>query len=178
MIRLCALLGAVMASLKAFANPACTTLCPLIVGASLTIAQRMGVKDEVVGVLAGALLAIFGYWMIRFCEKRNWNFPGRNVILMLLSIGSIGFVYAGTLEYKPGLHWNLLYIDSFLLAALCGATAHILGVNIYAYLKEKNGGHAHFPFEKVLIPLLCDALVCWIFWRTNLCDCQEVLILK
>jgi len=178
MIKLFTLLGAVITSVKAFANPACTTLCPLIVGASLTIAQRMGVKDEVVGVLAGALLAIFGYWMIRFCEKHHWNFPLRNVALMLLSISSIGFVYAGTLQYKPGLHWNLLYIDSFLLAVLCGASAHIFGVNVYAYLKEKNGGHAHFPFEKVLIPILCDALVCWIFWQTNLCDCQEVLILK
>ena len=97
---------------------------------------------------------------------------------MLLSIGSIGFVYAGTLEYKPGLHWNLLYIDSFLLATLCGAAAHIGGVHLYAYLKEKNGGHAHFPFEKVLIPILCDALVCYIFWGTNLCDCQEVFILN
>ena len=178
MIKLFAFLGTLLTTAKALANPACTTLCPIIVGASLTLAQRMGVKDEVVGVLAGALLAIFGYWMIRFCEKHHWNFPLRNLILMLLSVGSIGFVYMGTLEYKPGLHWNLLYIDSFLLAALCGACAHILGVNLYAFLKEKNGGHAHFPFEKVVIPILFDAIVCWIFWNTSLCDCQEILILK
>ena len=167
-----------LVSVKTFANPACTTLCPLIVGGGLAIAKKMGVKDEVVGVLAGALLAIFGYWMIRFCEKRNWNFPGRNFILMALSVASIGFVYMGTLKYNPGLHWNLLYIDSFLLAALCGAVSHIAGVHLYAWLKKINGGHAHFPFEKVLIPLLLDAFVCWIFWQTNLCDCQEVLILK
>ena len=178
MIKLFAFFSALFASMKAMANPACTTLCPLIVGASLTVAKRMGVKDEVVGVLAGALLAILGYWMIRFCEKRHWNFLGRNVILMLFSLSSIGFVYTGNLEYKPGLHWNLLYIDSFLLAALCGAAAHIIGVHIYGFLKEKNGGHAHFPFEKVVIPIVCDALVCWIFWQTNLCDCKEILILK
>jgi hypothetical protein len=97
---------------------------------------------------------------------------------MALSVGSIGFVYINTLQYNPGLHWNLLYIDSFLLAALCGAGAHILGVHIYAWLKAQNGGHAHFPFEKVLIPILLDAAVCWVFWQTNLCDCQEILILK
>ena len=179
MMKLVAFFCALFASVKAFANPACTTLCPLIVGASLTVAKRMGVKDEVVGVLAGALLAIFGYWMIRFFEKHKWNFVGRDILLMLLSVGSIGFVYMGsTLKYKAGLHWNLLYIDSFLLAALCGAAAHIFGVNVYAFLKEKNGGHAHFPFEKVLIPILCDAFVCWLFGQTSLCDCQEVLILK
>ena len=164
--------------MKTFANPACTTLCPLIVGGGLAIAQKMGVKDEVVGVLSGALLAILGYWMIRFFEKRNWNFPARNFILMASSVASIGFVYVNTLSYNPGLHWNLLYIDSFLLAVLCGAAAHILGVHIYAWLKQKNGGHAHFPFEKVLIPILMDAFVCWIFWGTTLCECQEIQILK
>ncbi len=171
-------LVSLFASVKTFANPACTTLCPLIVGASLTIAQKMGVKDEVVGVLSGALLAIVGYWMIRFCEKRNWNFPARNIVLMAVSIASIGFVYGGTLTYNPRLHWHLLYIDSFLLAALCGAAAHIIGVNLYGWMKEKNGGHAHFPFEKVVVPVLLDALVCWIFWQTNLCECHEVIILK
>ena len=165
-------------STKVMANPACTTLCPLIVGGGLAIAKKMGVKDEVVGVLAGALLAIFGYLLIRFFEKRNWNFPGRNFILMVLSVASIGFVYVDTLEYKAGLHWHFIYIDSFLLAALCGALAHILGVNVYAWLKEKNGGHAHFPFEKVLIPILFDAFVCWIFWGTTLCECHEIQILK
>lgn len=161
-----------------FANPACTTLCPLVLGASLGIARKLGVKDEVVGVLFGALLAVIGYWFIRFFEKRNWNFTGRNFILMALSIASVGFVYMNTLEYKPMLHWHLLYIDSFLLATLCGAVAHIAGVHLYAWLKEKNGGHAHFPFEKVLIPILCDALVCYLFWGTSLCDCQEVFILN
>ncbi|MBO7484175.1 MAG: hypothetical protein J6T55_03545 [Alphaproteobacteria bacterium] len=160
------------------ANPACTTLCPLVLGASLGVARKLGVKDEVVGVLFGALLAVAGYWLIRFFEKRNWTFKGRNFLLMLLSLASVGFIYVNTLEYKPMLHWHLLYIDSFLLATLCGALAHIGGVHLYAWMKEKNGGHAHFPFEKVLVPILCDALVCYIFWGTSLCDCQEVFILN
>ena len=46
------LLTLVATSVKA--NPACTTLCPLVLGASLGIARKLGVKDEVVGVLFGA----------------------------------------------------------------------------------------------------------------------------
>jgi len=161
----------------AFAQ-ACTTLCPLALGAALTIAQRMGVKDEVVGVLAGALMAVVGYLLVRIFDKKNWHFWNRDKILMLVALASIGLIYVNRLEYKPALHWHLLYIDSFLLAALCGATAHIIGVHLYAWLKAKNGGHAHFPFEKVLVPLVLDALVVWIFWGTDLCDCQEVLILN
>ena len=148
----------------AFAQ-ACTTLCPLALGAALTIAQRMGVKDEVVGVLAGALMAVVGYILIRLFDKKNWHFSGRNFLLMLVALASIGLIYVNRLEYKPALHWNLLYIDSFLLAAFCGAASHILGVHLYSWLKKKNGGHAHFPFEKVLVPLALDAFVVWIFWN-------------
>ncbi|MGN0919542.1 MAG: hypothetical protein ACI4OR_02130, partial [Alphaproteobacteria bacterium] len=80
-------------SSAAKANPACTTLCPILLGASLGIARKFGVKDEVVGVLFGAFLAVVGYLFIRFFEKRNWHFKGRNFILMLVSIASIGFIY-------------------------------------------------------------------------------------
>ena len=157
---------------------ACTTLCPVILGASLTLARYFGVKNEVVGVLGGALMAIVGYILIRIFDKRVWHFAGRDFLLMAIALGSIGFIYMGHLEYKPALHWKLLYIDSFLLAAICGATAHILGVNLYAWMKAKNGGHAHFPFEKVLVPLVLDAIVLYIFWGTDLCECQEVMILN
>ncbi len=167
----------VMAATRAFAQ-ACTTLCPLALGAALTIAQRMGVKDEIVGVLGGAFLAVMGYVFIRLFDRKNWHFKGRNFILILFAVSLVGLMYVNRLTYKPALHWNLLYIDSFLLATLCGAAAHIFGVHLYTWMKMKNGGHAHFPFEKVVIPLLVDAIVVWLFWGTSLCECQEVLILN
>ena len=70
-----------------------------------------------------------------------------------------------------------MFTYSFLLAALCGAAAHICGVHLYAWLKKTNGGHAHFPFEKVVIPVLLDILVCWVFWGTELCACKEIIVL-
>ena len=50
-------------STKALANPACA-VCTVAVGASLEIARHYGVDDAVVGVWAGALLALLGYWLI------------------------------------------------------------------------------------------------------------------
>lgn len=159
----------------AFAQ-ACTAVCPMAIGLLLIIAKKMNVEIEVVGVLSGALLSIVGYILIKIFNKRNWHFLFRDKILMLFAISLVGFVFFKDLEYKPRLVWNFIYIDSFLLAAICGALAHIAGVHLYAWMKEKNGGHAHFPFEKVVVPILCDALVCYIFWGTNLCECKEVLI--
>ena len=166
-----------LAATNAFAQ-ACTAVCPAAIGLLLLIATKMGVKVEVVGVLSGALLSIVGYILIKIFNKRNWHFWMRDKILMAFAISLVGFVYLKDLTYQPMLHWHLLYIDSFLLATLCGAAAHICGVHLYAWMKEKNGGHAHFPFEKVVVPLLCDALMCYVFWGTNLCNCHEIVVLN
>ena len=69
-------------------------------------------------------------------------------------------------------------MDYFLFTGLLGAGILIFGVNFYAWMKAKNGGHAHFPFEKVVIPVALDLFVCWIFGGTNLCECKEVFILN
>ena len=172
-----ALIISLLLATNAFAQ-ACTAVCPAAIGLLLLIAQKTGVKIEVVGVLSGALLSIVGYILIKIFNKRNWHFWMRDQILMLFAISLVGFVYLKDLEYTPGLVWNFIYIDSFLFACICGAVTHIIGVHLYAWMKEKNGGHAHFPFEKVLVPILCDLLMCYVFWGTTLCECKEVLILK
>ena len=67
----------------AWANPACA-VCTVAVGASLEIAHRLGVDDSVVGVWAGAMLVIVGYWTIRWFDKKGWNFKGRDWLLIIL----------------------------------------------------------------------------------------------
>ena len=73
MLKLLSFLSVLGLSFKSFANPACA-VCTVAIGASLSIARKMDVKDEVVGVWAGAMLAILGYWVIRWFQKKNWNF--------------------------------------------------------------------------------------------------------
>ena len=162
-------------SVKAFAiAQACTVVCPVALSRCLAIAGKLGVPNEVIGVLFGALLAVLGYWLIQFFEKRNWNFPGRNVILMLLSLASVAFVYDNTsLTYEAKHYLYFLNIDSFLLATILGALTHIAGVHLYAWMKAKNGGHAHFPFEKVVVPIVLDLVMCALFWQTPIFKCQD-----
>ena len=162
MVKLLSFLSAVFLSLKAFANPACA-VCTVAIGASLSIARKMGVKDEVVGVWTGAMLAILGYWVIRWFDKKGWNFKYRDTLLMVLSLASVGFVYMGDLIYNPILFLGFLYIDSFLFATLIGAIGFIGGMNFYEWMKAHNGGHAHFPFEKVVVPVLTVFILSLIF---------------
>ena len=152
MIKTLSLLSTLILSTKALANPACA-VCTVAIGASLSIARKIGVQDEVVGVWAGAMLAILGYWIMRWFDKRNWHFAYRDFLLMMISVASVGFMYLGDLPYDPKLFLGFLYIDSFLFATIIGALTFIGAMKFYEWMKAHNGGHAHFPFEKVVIPV-------------------------
>ena len=114
--------------------------------------RRLGINDNVVGLWAGAMLAVLGYWTIAWFEKKNWRFAGRDFWLIALSVAMIGFVYRDMLTYSPQI-FLFLYIDPFLLSAVAGALMFIASMQLYGRMKTKNGGHAHFPFEKVVLPL-------------------------
>ena len=169
MLKVLALFLGLCSSVKALASPACP-VCMVTVGASLYIAEKSGLDKCVIGVWSGALLAIFGYFLIRYFNKKNWNFYKRDFVLMFLSISSIGFMYLGTLPYEP-LIIGFLYIDSFLLSNIAGALVFIMGIHLYEWMKKRNNGHAHFPFEKVVVPVLCTALLSLAFYHYPLCDC-------
>ena len=149
-----------------YANPACA-VCTVAIGASLEIARRIGVPDSVVGLWAGALLTLLGYWTIKFFDKKGWNFWGRNALLIAISVAMIGFIYLGEVPYAPVWICGVLYIDPVLFGTLLGMVLFILVEKLYDWMKKKNGGHAHFPFEKVVLPVVVLGLVSW--W---LCVCS------
>lgn len=136
---------------SAMANPACA-VCTIAVGASLEIARSLGVDDSVVGVWAGAFLVLIGYWTIKWFDKKNWHFKGRDALILIISVAMIGFMYISQMTYHAEVI-GFLYIDPFLFSVLIGALALILSSDLYQWMKKRNGGHAHFPFEKVLLPV-------------------------
>lgn len=135
----------------AMANPACA-VCTVAVGASLEIARSLGVDDSVVGVWAGAFLVLLGYWTIKWFDKKNWNFKWRNPIILIISVAMIGFMYISQMQYHAEVI-GILYLDPFLFSVLVGALVLIFSSDFYQWMKARNGGHAHFPFEKVVVPV-------------------------
>ncbi len=152
---------AAMLPMSVMANPACP-ICTVAIGAALPITRRMGVPDAVVGVWVGAFLAIMGYWIIKFMDGRGWRFAGRNALVLALSVATIGFAYVGTVTYSPCLYFGVIRIDPLLLGTLIGAALFIVTEKLYDWMKEKNGGHAHFPFEKVVLPVIALAIASWV----------------
>lgn len=146
----------------ALANPACP-ICTIAIGAGVGVAESLGVPTSVVGLWAGALLTLLGYWMIKFFDNRGWKFFGRNALLIGMSVAMIGFAYVGDIDYTPVWICNVLYIDPILFGAIVGMIVFILVEKLYEFMKRKNGGHAHFPFERVVLPVVVLALFSWLF---------------
>ncbi|MBO5443092.1 MAG: hypothetical protein J6A33_04835 [Alphaproteobacteria bacterium] len=152
----------------ALANPACA-VCTIAVGASLEIARSLGVDDSVVGVWAGAFLVMIGFWTIRWLDKKGWNFKGRDFWVLFLSVAMIGFMYISHLQYNPNVIL-IFYLDPFLFSTIVGALVMVYSSEFYQWMKAKNGGHAHFPFEKVVVPVVALALVSTYFYYYPLCQ--------
>ena len=108
----------------------------------------------VAGIWVGAFLAILGYWIIKFFDKKKWNFFGRNALILALSVASIGFIYLGQVTYNPCTYFGFLKLDAILFGTIIGAILFILTEKLYDFMKAKNNGHAHFPFEKVVLPIV------------------------
>lgn len=138
----------VFGTTNAFANPACA-VCTVAIGATLSISRKLGICDNAIAVWLGAFLVLLGYWTIKWFDKKDWNLWGRDIILMLLSFSLIGGVYIHHLVYTP-CFW---IIDAFLFWAFMGGAIYILSQKLYEFMKRKNGGLAHFPFEKVVLPI-------------------------
>ena len=153
---------------NALANPACA-VCTVAVGASLGIARKMGVDDSVVGVWSGAFLMLLGYWTLKWMDKKGWNFKGRDFTILSLSVLMILFVYMlPELKYTPKAIL-IFWIDPFLFATVCGALVLHYSSEFYQWMKRKNGGHAHFPFEKVVVPVVSLCLIAKLFSYLSLC---------
>lgn len=152
----------------ALANPACA-VCTVAVGASLEIARHFGVDDSVVGVWAGAFLALIGFWTIKWFDKKGWNFKGRDFWLITLSVAMIGFMYISEMKYEPEAIL-VFYLDPFLFSTILGALVLIFSSEFYQWMKAKNGGHAHFPFEKVVVPVAALALLSVYFNYYPICQ--------
>lgn len=155
-------------STTTMANPACA-VCTVAVAASLEVARYLGVDDSVVGVWSGAFLALMGYWLILWFEKKGWRFWLRDYVLMAVSLSMIGFLYYKDLVYSPE-PILIFYLDPFLFSVLLGAAVLVLSNRIYQWMKFKNGGHAHFPFEKVAVPVLSLLAVSIYFYNNPLCN--------
>ena len=127
-------------------------ICTVAVAGGVELSRWLGVDDIIIGLWIGGLAVSLILWTENWLDKKNIKFKGRVYIDVL-------FYY---LLIFLSLYWGNLFNTSYkififpkiLIGIVLGSVSFWWGNEFYVYLKEKNGGRAYFPFQKVLMPII------------------------
>lgn len=130
-------------------------ICTIAVGAGVGFSRWIGIDDSITGLWIGGLTVSMITWTISWFDKKNIHFKGRTAITTISY-----YLLIVVPLYFMGLIGNPLntvcacgFLDKLLIGIIVGSIAFWFGATWYFQLKEKNGGHAYFPFQKVVMPI-------------------------
>lgn len=165
---------------KSFAFvPLICDLCTVGVVAGLAVSRYLGVDDSVVGVWIGAVVVALIVMTNAYLEKKNIRFKFRDSAIALSYVGFTGAsLYLANVIGLPRNVFKLpqavagfvppIVADKIVVSSVVGGIMLIVGSKAYQNMKAANGGKAHFPFEKVFIPLASLAATSIVFYFVTL----------
>lgn len=129
-------------------------ICTIVVSSGVGLSRYMGVDDSVSGLWVGGLTVSAIAWTFEWMEKKKINFKGKVPVTI---IGYYALVlsafYFTNFMSNPIQTICKCATDKLFLGIVVGSAGFWMGANWYYYLKEKNDGHALFPFQKVVFPV-------------------------
>lgn len=138
-------------------------ICTIAVGAGVGFSRWLGIDDTIIGLWVGGLIVSLALWTINWLIKRNYNFLFRSAIVVVgyyaLVIGPL--FYSQIIGHPLNILWGT---DKIVLGTAIGSAVFFFGERLYAWLKIKNGGQAHFPFEKIVLPVAPLIVASFIFF--------------
>lgn len=155
----------VLIMLSETANAFCP-VCTVAVGAGLEGARVLGVSDVITGLWAGGLTLSLAAWTADYMHNHGIRRRIAYLLNYLIYYGLLALIYFlpvghPTLRFGATTMWG---IDQFLLGAVVGSLVFWLAGKWYQRIKERNGGHAWFPFQKVVWPIGAIAIATLVFW--------------
>lgn len=138
-------------------------ICTVAVGAGVGFAKWLGIDDTVTGIWIGGLTVSLIIWTINWLRSKKYIFKGlviTNIVGYYLLIVA-PLYYSGIIGHPFNKLWGT---DKLLLGIIIGSIAFILANGSYNYLKKKNNNRAHFPFQKVVMPVASLAIMSAIFY--------------
>lgn len=141
-------------------------VCTVAVGAGLEGARLLGVEDVITGIWAGGLTLSVAAWTANWMNKRgitNILWYVLDCVVYFALLAGVYFIPAGhpIVVFNENCMWG---IDQFLLGTVVGAVVFWLMQRWYQKIKMANGGHAKYPFQKVVMPFSGLLIATLIFW--------------
>lgn len=144
-------------SLSIFAAVPAKAVCPVctvLVTGGVGLSRWLGVDDSVSGLWVGGLTVSVIIWTLEWMDRKKMLFKGRTI---MVTAGYYALIlssfYLTNLISDPIRTICACTTDKLFLGIVVGSFAFWMGASWYYFLKEKNGGKAHFPFQKVAMPL-------------------------
>lgn len=140
-------------------------VCAIVVGAGIGLSRWLGIDDSIIGLWIGGLIVTMIIWTLEWFKKKNIHFKGKTAITILgYYILIIVPLYFVKIIHISSADLSLGGTDKLLLGIIVGSVAFYFGASWYDYLKEKNSGQAHFPFQKVVMPVAPLIILSIIFY--------------
>jgi len=143
-------------------------VCTIAVGAGLGISERLGIDDTVAGLWIGGLTVSLSMWTHEWFTKKHIHFFARDFLTTLgyfiLVVLPLPYFFRDIFGDPNHVLWG---VDKLLLGIVIGSIAFFLGADWYRRIKTRRG-HAHFPFEKVVMPVAPLILLSLFFYFITL----------
>jgi len=127
-------------------------VCTVGVVAGLGLSRWLKIDDTVSGVWIGGVLASFSGMTVNWLKAKKINFFLMPTLVVLVVYASVvvPLYYSEIIGHSLNTLWGL---DKLILGIGIGSILFIGGATTYIILKAKNNGRAHFPFEKIVLPI-------------------------
>ena len=138
-------------------------VCTVAVGAGLEGMRLLGVDDVISGIWAGGLTLSLIMWTVGWLKNRGVKNVWLSVVLPVVGYYALlaGVYLLPDVQFGSCTLWG---IDKLLLGIIVGTIMFYAGVRCYARIKSKNGGHAQFAFQKVVMPVSFLLIATLVFW--------------
>ena len=135
--------------------PAANAICPvctIAVGAGIGLSRWLGIDDTITGLWIGGLTISLILWTLNWLRRKEINFKGKRTLVFLgyYLIIIVPLYWMNIIGHPFN---KMLGIDKLLFGIILGSLAFWSGGIAYYRIKERNDGRAHFPFQKILMPL-------------------------
>ena len=140
-------------------------ICTIAVGAGIGLSRWLGVDDTITGLWVGGLTVSMITWTISWFEKKKINFKGIKVTTVIgyYLLVIVPLYFMGLLANPVNAIYST-WLDKLLIGVVIGSIGFWMGAEWYYSMKEKNGGHSYFPFQKVLMPIAPLVIMSIVFY--------------
>lgn len=149
------LLITIPALLSAATVQAVCPVCTIAVGTGLGLSRWLGINDAVTGLWIGGLVVSLIIWTADWLNKRFGRSVPRDLFVVAgYYLAVIVPLYYARIITNPVDFLCSCARDNLIIGIMEGSTAFYFGAAFYDHLKAKNGGHAYFPFQKAVMPVI------------------------